>query len=245
MSAERTGPSLAELFRTADRKPTVILLSVTVLGAVYRYFGSKAFFLSHLASWLSPGRDADLFGGLYTFGSSFVLFGLVPVLIVKTLFREPLSAYGVALGDWSFGWRVVVFTIPLSLALSFAASRNPEFLVEYPLIRAATGSTTVFAGHAAAYLLFYIGWEVAFRGFLQFGLRDAIGDWNAILVQTFGTCLLHIGKPFGETMGAIVGGVVWGIIAYRSRSLLYPILTHWLLGISLDLFIALRGAEVR
>lgn len=245
MSPERAGSSLRELLRSADRKPTVILLSVTVLGVVFRYFGSKAFFLSHLASWLVPGRDADLFGGLYTFGSSFVLFGLVPVLVVKAVFREPLSDYGVTLGDWSFGWRVVVFTLPLALALGFGASRNPEFPIEYPLIRAATGSAAVFALHGAAYLLFYVGWEVAFRGFLQFGLRGAIGDWNAILVQTFGTCLLHIGKPFGETMGAIVGGLVWGIIAYRSRSLLYPILTHWLLGISLDLFIALRAAEVR
>jgi membrane protease YdiL (CAAX protease family) len=245
VSTKRPGPPLADLFRTADRKPTVILLAVTVLGVVYRYFGSKAFFLSHLASGLPSGRDADLFGGLYTFGSSFVLFGLVPVLIVKTVFREPLSAYGVTLGDWSFGWKVVLFTLPLSLALSFGASRDPAFLVEYPLIRAATGSAVVFAGHAAAYLLFYVGWEVAFRGFVQFGLRGAMGDWNAILVQTLGTCLLHIGKPFAETMGAIVGGVVWGVIAFRSRSLLYPILTHWLLGISLDLFIALRGEEVR
>ena len=245
MSTKRPGPPLADHLRAADRKTTVILLAVTLLGVVFRYFGSKTFFLSHLASRLPPGQDADLFGGLYTFGSSFVLFGLVPVLIVKTIFREPLSAYGVTLGDWSFGWKVVLFTLPLSLALSFGASRDPAFLAEYPLIRAATGSAAVFTGHAAAYLLFYIGWEVAFRGFVQFGLRGVMGDWNAILVQTLGTCLLHIGKPFGETMGAIVGGIVWGVIAFRSRSLLYPVLTHWLLGISLDLFIALRGAEVR
>lgn len=245
MNATKPAASLAELFRKADRKPTVILLAATVLGVLYRYFGSKAFFLSHLASRLAPGRDADLFGGLYAFGSSFVLFGLVPVLIVKAVFREPLSAYGVTMGDWPFGWRVVVFTLPLAVALGFGASRDAAFAAEYPLIRAATGSALVFAGHAAAYLLFYVGWEVAFRGFVQFGLRGAMGDWNAILVQTFGTCLLHIGKPFGETMGAIVGGIVWGVIAFRSRSLLYPVLTHWLLGISLDLFLALRDPGAR
>ena len=75
---------------------------------------------------------------------------------------------------------------------------------------------------------------------MQFGLRDRLGDWNAILVQTLASSLLHVGKPFGETVGAVLGGLVWGVVAFRSRSLLVPLLTHWLLGLSLDLFIVSR-----
>ena len=55
---------------------------------------------------------------------------------------------------------------------------------------------------------------------------------------------VHHPKVVNST-SPIVMALVWGIIACRSRSLLYPILTHWLLGISLDLCIALRGTEVR
>ena len=57
---------------------------------------------------------------------------------------------------------------------------------------------------------YYLGWEFFFRGFMQFGLRGALGDWNAILVQTLASCLIHIGKPAGEIYGAIVAGLLWG-----------------------------------
>jgi membrane protease YdiL (CAAX protease family) len=50
---------------------------------------------------------------------------------------------------------------------------------------------------------------------------------------------MHIGKPADEIYGAILGGVVFGFVALRSRSLLYVILIHWVLGVALDLFICL------
>jgi uncharacterized protein len=74
---------------------------------------------------------------------------------------------------------------------------------------------------------------------VQNGLRDSLGEWTAILVQTGLSTLMHIGKPAGEIYGAILGGVVFGLVALRSRSLLYVILIHWVLGVALDLFICL------
>ncbi|MEX0602091.1 MAG: CPBP family intramembrane glutamic endopeptidase, partial [Bacteroidota bacterium] len=90
------------------------------------------------------------------------------------------------------------------------------------------------------YLMFYIGWEIYFRGFMQFGLRAAFGDWYSILIQVGASCLVHIGKPAGETYSSIIGGLVWGILVFRTRSILYAILTHWLLGVALDFFIVYR-----
>ncbi len=86
-----------------------------------------------------------------------------------------------------------------------------------------------------------MGWEFFFRGFMQFGLRGALGNWNAILVQTLASCLVHIGKPAGETYGAIVAGVVWGLIVFRARSLWAVLLMHWALGVALDFFICFAG----
>jgi membrane protease YdiL (CAAX protease family) len=72
---------------------------------------------------------------------------------------------------------------------------------------------------------------------MQFGLRTRLGDWNAILVQTLVSCLLHIGKPSAEIYSSILGGIVWGTIVFRTRSLLPALLLHWLLGVCLDAFI--------
>jgi membrane protease YdiL (CAAX protease family) len=49
---------------------------------------------------------------------------------------------------------------------------------------------------------------------------------------------LHIGKPPAETYGSILGGIVWGLMAWRGHSLLFVILLHWLLGVALDVFIS-------
>lgn len=233
-------PSVRDLLGRIDRRTTIVLLSATLLGIAFRYFGGKAFYFAHVAPSFVLGGNRELTAGLFHFGSAFVLFGLVPALIVTLVFREPLADWGVQAGDLSWGWKAFALLAPVMVGLSLYASRDPEFLAEYPLNRAAAGGPIAFAIHAVAYLAFYVGWEFGFRGFVQFGLRERLGDWNAILVQTLATSLLHVGKPLGETLGAVLGGLVWGVVAFRSRSLLVPLLTHWLLGLSLDLFIVSR-----
>ena len=240
MIPRQTPPSTGGLFRSAHRKATIVLLSAPVLGILFVYLGSKPFYFQHLASSLVLGGNVELTAGLFTFASAFVLLGLIPALIVKFVFREKLSAYGVRSGDLSFGGKAFAIVAPVMVLLSFSASKMPEFLAQYPLNRAAGDGPLLFAGHAIAYLAFYAGWEFGFRGFVQCGLRDEMGDWNAILVQTLASSILHIGKPLGETLSAVLGGLVWGVIAFRSRSLLVPLLTHWVLGVALDLFIVCR-----
>lgn len=233
-------PSTGGLLRSADRKATIVLVSAPVLGILFFYLGSRPFYVRHLASSFVLGGNAEMTAGLFTFASAFVLLGLIPALIVKLVFGEPLSAYGVRAGDLSWGWKAFAVVAPAMALLSFSASKTPEFLAVYPLNRAAGDGVIPFAVHAVAYLAFYAGWEFGFRGFVQFGLREQLGDWNAILVQAAISAALHVGKPFGETLGAVLGGILWGVIAFRSRSLLVPLLTHWVLGLSLDLFIVTR-----
>lgn len=240
MTEAPSPPSTGGLLRSADRKATVVLVGAPVLGILFFYVGNRAFYVRHLASSFVLGGNAEMTAGLFAFASAFVLLGLIPALIVKLVFREPLSAYGVRGGDLSWGWKAFVVVAPVMALLSFSASRTPEFLAVYPLNRAAADGAVPFAVHAVAYLAFYAGWEFGFRGFVQFGLRDRLGDWNAILVQAAVSAALHVGKPAGETLGAVLGGLVWGVIAFRSRSLLVPLLTHWVLGLSLDLFIVTR-----
>jgi membrane protease YdiL (CAAX protease family) len=127
---------------------------------------------------------------------------------------------------------------PLMIALSYVSASDSQFVAEYPIFKGAGASATVFLRHACLYLLYYLGYEMFMRGFVQHGLRDSFGDWNAILVQTAISCLFHIGKPGGEIFAAIPAGILWGIVVFRSRSLWYVLLVHWLLGISLDYFIS-------
>lgn len=225
--------SLAGLFSGTNKKPTLILLLTPVLLVAFKYYGSKQFYLENLQEILQTGNP-DWSGTLYVFASSFILFGLVPAAIIRFVFHESLSDFGVRIGDWSFGWKSLLVLGAIYAVSGYSSSTMPEFIAEYPVFRGAGQSGETFLLHALSYLFFYAGWEMYFRGFMQFGLRTSVGDWNAILIQVMASCLVHIGKPAGETFSSILGGLIWGILAFRTRSLLYGIITHWILGISLD-----------
>ena len=170
--------------------------------------------------------------------------GVVPALIVKFLFKQRLSEYGVQLGDRARTVRTFLLLAPVFVAIAYGSSRDPSIAAVYPINPHAGASPTMFAWHVATYALFYLGWEFHFRGFLQFGLTGKLGVVQAVLIQVMASSLLHIGKPAAETFGAIAGGILWGVIAYRTRSLLSGLLQHFLLGTALDWFLCYRGSFI-
>jgi membrane protease YdiL (CAAX protease family) len=240
MSRFESSLSLRGLLSGENLRPTLVLLWAPVALTIWRYYLAGVLF-----RWppvapagvlgvkvLPPELVADL--------ASLALLGLVSLLLIRLVLGEPLASYGLALGDWRFGMKALAVMVPVMIALSALASLSPEFLAQYPVSRAVCGSMSAFVVHAAGYLAYYLGFEIFFRGLVQFGLRERFGDWYAILVQTALSCLVHIGKPPGEIFGAVVGGVAFGIVAFRSRSLIYVVVAHWVLGVALDLFICLR-----
>ena len=230
--------SLTGLFSGELRKPTIILLLTPLILTTWKYYGTKPFYLESLSPVFVLFGDLQQTAALYTFFSAFLLFFCVPLCIIRFVFKERTSLYGLQLGDWRFGLKSFLLLAPVFALASYSSLNNPEFVAEYPLFKGASSSPPAFLAHALTYLFFYIGWETYFRGFMQFGLRQALGDWYSILVQTAISTILHIGKPAGEVYGSIIGALVWGIIAFRAQSILFVILLHWLLGIVLDFSIS-------
>jgi len=237
MNRFSTSLSLKGLFSGDNRKPTVILLLAPLLLTTFKYYGSKNFYLDQLSSDFVLFGNPELTAEYFAFFSSFFLLGIVPLVFIRYVFREKFSAYGLQIGDWRFGLKALAVLVPIMVLSTYPSSKIPQFLAEYPLYKDAGASGSSFVQHALRYGLYYIGWEIFFRGFMQFGLRESLGDWNAIMVQTIASCLIHIGKPDGEIYSSILGGIVWGIVAFRAQSILYIIMIHWLLGVSLDFFI--------
>jgi len=238
MNLPRLDPK--DLLAPENRKPAVVLLLAPFLLTTFKYYGSKAFYLSHLAGTCPMFTDGGRTAEVYHFLSAFVLLGLVPALVTRFAFRESLRTCGVQWGDVGYSMKALLVMLPLAVLAAYPGARSPEFMAEYPFDQGAGRSAGEFVGHAAGYLLYYMGWEFFFRGFLQHGLRQRFGPWNAILVQTLASCLIHIGKPASEVYGSILAGVVWGFVVFRARSLWAVLLTHWTLGVALDYFICFR-----
>jgi len=229
--------SFVDLCKPPHRKPTIILLSSSLLLCLWRAFGSRAFYTANLADHFVVASDAVATAAWYEIGMCFLLLGAVPMAIVKFVLCEHLQEYGIRIGNIRMGILFALAAAPIIFLISYLTAPNPEFAAEYPLNKHAGTSGQAFAVHAASLLFFYIGWEFHFRGFLQHGLMPG-GVGGAVWTQTLAATLAHIGKPNAELFACIPASVFWGLLALRTESLWAGIFQHWLLGVSLDYFLS-------
>jgi membrane protease YdiL (CAAX protease family) len=224
-----------DLFKDAKLKPTIILLSSALFITIHRYFGSIEF--AETQSGITHIIDPVIF----MFLTAFILFGLIPVLTVKFAFKETLKNYGFSIGNWKFGLGASIILFPLILLLLlYPASQTAEMRSFYPFDRSITSFSSEFVQFQLwRGLLYYLAWEFFFRGFMLFGMRKYVGDWMAICIQLIPQCLWHIGMPTGEIFSSLLGGILFGYLALRTGSILWPFVLHYLIGIGLDALIVL------
>lgn len=177
---------------------------------------------------------------------AFFLFGVIPALIVKFVFRENLSDYGLSLGLWSRTRNLILMVFPLVVVSMYFSGKSAVYLGTYPYNPWILGGySTMQDGWAfmtiyfAMYAIFYyLSWEFFFRGFIQIGTESTVGCFNAVLIGTLISTAVHFGPhPMSETLGAIVGGIAWGFFVYRTRSIFASWVMHASLGIFLDFFL--------
>ncbi len=229
--------SLRAALQRPQLKPTIILSVSTVTLITWRCFASPQFYLQRLSGRFVWFSDPLATAAIYSFLGALLLLGLIPALIVKCVFHEKLADYGVRFGDRVRTPRSLLVCVPIIVLIAYCSARSPSFAKEYPINPNACASPQAFALHALSYLLYYLGWEFQFRGFMQHGLEESIGAANSLLVQVMASSIMHVGKPTGEIFGSILGGLAWGVFAYRTRSILSGLIQHFLLGILVDAFI--------
>lgn len=220
-------------------RESIIAITALIFMTLYVYHGIPNFFYSFIApvfGELMLDPFTDFISRVYQCLFVFVSFFLLPALIVKLKFKENLSDYGFQRGDSSSGIKFLLVAVPVVLPFIYLSSFQSDFQMEYPLPLLARESTKYLLLWECVYLFYYIGWEFLFRGYLLFGLEKKIGAYWAILFQTLPSTIIHIGKPEGETLSAIVAGVVFGAVALRTRSVFYPLILHYIVGISMDVF---------
>jgi len=224
----------SSLYTSDQLKPTIILLLAAILPTVHIYFGSIQF-----VQKMNPGVSS--FGAaIFMFATMFILMGLIPLAIIIFIFKEPLKDYGFTIGDWRNGLPLTIILIALITLLLYPSSKMPDFQRVYPFDKEAANSVFAFLRFEGLRgLLFYTVWEFFFRGFMLFGLRKHVGDWLAICIQTIPSCLWHIGLPAGEIFASIAAGFLFGIIALRTKSILWVFILHYLIGVILDLLVVL------
>ena len=216
----------------------ILFLSAPVLLSVYRYYVEAQNFLCYFPS-LNTTANGEVYAYLLEYLSFAVLFFVIPLIVAIKYNKAKLLLHLFNLESiktnilWIAG-AILFIVIPVA----FIVSHSSAVLLEYPLPQSLNQNQQLLPVYFISLLFFYyLPWEFFFRGFLLFGLKDRYGATEAILIQTISSCLVHINKPPAETLGAIPFGILFGIIALKTKSLWPVIILHAALGIFTDLFI--------
>jgi membrane protease YdiL (CAAX protease family) len=225
--------------RQLDLKIVYILVGVAAVEVLSYYLTSRRFFRLSLAQHFAGDPLVGLYEYLYWFIGDFCCQFALPVIFILTVLRRPLKEFGLGLGDYRLGWRVSFFFWLVLVPILWIVSAFDSFQLTYPHARTVRADWSLFVVYELCFVLYVIGWEFIWRGYMLFGLRQRFGGY-AVFMQMIPFVLLHFGKPVLETLGAIIGGIALGFLALRTSSFWYGTLTHSLVLFSIDLLSTLR-----
>ena len=148
-----------------------------------------------------------------------VLFGLIPLGVVVLGFRDRPGRYGLTLGEWRWGAALTVLGCLVMTPIVL-------WFVSLPDVRTFYAANTAPLGRlVATNVVDLTATEFAFRGFLMLTLVRLIGPFG-VLVATMPFVFSHLGKPELELFSTLGGGLIYGWLAWRTRSIVWGSIGH-------------------
>lgn len=231
--------SLLSRIKDLDKKIVIILMAVAVLQTLSYYFTSRRFFREYLFEKFQDFSQPYLLEFIYWFVGDFFTFFVSGILIIKLLLKEKVRDYGLQIGDYKTGLKYSSIFLFVMIVLIWFVSASPAFAEKYPHFSDAKSNWNILLIYELGMLIYMFAWEFIWRGFTLFGLEKKFGYYS-VLIQMIPFVILHNGKPFLETFGAIFGGIALGILALRTRSFYYCVVTHIGVMFSIDFISTLR-----
>lgn len=216
--------------------------------------------------WTGPGSAGDparqvIIPGIpwdqewLSFGAGIVLLVAIPAALIKLVYKQDLSDYGLGLPRRDRRKLTILSAVLLfavSLPAFYLGARSPEMQATYPLFRDFR-TLGQFVVYEIGYVTFFIVIEFIFRGYLLFGLfqfRDEqalpgvtgvrgplVFGYYAIFLSMLSYTAWHLGKPVPELYGTLVWGIAAGTVALATGTIWHLIIVHWLLNVFMDLLI--------
>ena len=225
---------LYQKIKGLDFKATYIFISVAVIIFISVAFASPLFYYKNIGQDRFDSR-------VYWFLVDGAVMFLLPVLSIKFILKEKLSDYGFRFGDYKFGLFTLGVFFLIMLPLVWIVSGSASFAKTYP-----QGGSEVslslynFLFYEFCILIYMLGWEFLWRGYMLFGLKEKFGYYT-IFIQMIPFFILHKGKPELELFGSIIAGLALGIQALRSNSFIYCWILHFMVMFFVDGISILRA----
>lgn len=148
-----------------------------------------------------------------------LIFLVVPLAIVLVGFRDDPRRYGLTLGDAPIGAVLAVAGAALMTPIVLWSATLPD-VRDYYAVSAASPVEVV-----AINIVDLTAAEFLYRGFLMFTLIRAVGPIG-VLIAIMPFAFSHLGKPALELLSTLVGGLAYGWLAWRTRSIVWGSIAH-------------------
>jgi len=247
-----TAYSSAELEVLERGKPDykVMLICVTVAFSLtmIKYIGDVNFtigllegtssvnFTRYFKDLMTINKNAQLYRLLYWVSIMIVFYFIFPLIIIKYIFRQKLSDYGLRIKGAFKDYKLYVLMLCFMIPLVVFFSRTESFQQRYPFYDIQKGESFYpnFIIWEVFYFLQFFALEFFFRGFMLHGTKQRFGFYS-VFVMTIPYCMIHFGKPLPETIAAIIAGIVLGTLSLKSKSIWLGVAIHYSVAITMDL----------
>ena len=199
-----------------DRRSIVIFVTA-FLGLWFAHFGIR----------YAPDNTTRLVEMCLWSGTQIVSYLVLPLIVIRFIGLKP-SDIGWKFRGTSSHWKYYATLFAIAVPFVAIASTTAEFQERYPLLEIVRGQLGVWHDLRIwwiFYFLQFVAVETFFRGFLVLGLAKRFGQ-ASILIATVPYLMIHFVKPPAEALAAIVGGIVMGTLAYRTKSVWWGIALH-------------------
>lgn len=164
-----------------------------------------------------------------------IFYLAIPIFIVKCIFREKLSDYGLRIGNFKKDYSIYLIMLFIMIPLVYLMSKTHSFQLRYPFYNLKSGESLYpnFWLWESMYFVQFIGVEFFFRGFMLHGTKRQLGFYSVIFMVV-PYCMIHFGKPMTETFAAVIAGLALGILSLKSKTIVPGILIHYSVAIAMD-----------
>lgn len=207
--------------------PLNLYLSAAVLVQIgYWYLGSPG-------PTLLNNAPRTLLSAVINIAWALLFLLVVPAALL--LWRGDLGRTSFAFGNWRIGLPLTAGLGVVLAGVIYLGSGDVALQQTYPWAGTWPGmSVWHFAAWAGLYALYYVAFEFFYRGFVIVVLEPHWGLIAAVWTQVLLSTLIHVGKPLTETLAAFPAGFLFAFVALRTRSLLWPVLLHLVIGLVTD-----------
>ena len=174
-----------------------------------------------------------------------LLFSSVPLVILLGGFGQETTDFG--LGTDNMG-RSLLFWIPAAIIipiLSYFIAGSKSNLSQYPQIRKGDWDASLLVLSATSWIVYLLGYEILFRGFLLFSCYASFGFWPAIIINIIIYSLAHIPKGRRETLGSVPVGLLFCLVSLHLGSIWFALLTHITMALTNEWFSIYYHNEIR